>query len=282
MKSERRKFLRVFFRRKITYAAAFMLIVFIACAMFSPLLATHNPDKQDLRNTLASPSAQHWLGTDQYGRDIYSRLVYGARMAFVIGVLSVLVASVVGTLIGLASGYFGGAIDAVLMRFVEAQMSIPMVMLALALVAVFGNSVALLSILLGVSSMPGYARMMRAQVLSVRELDYVAASKIIGNSNIRTMIKHIFPNCLSPLIIIMSGSIGSAVLAESALSYLGVGINPPLSSWGKMVSDGYSYLSRAPVFALSPGIIIILLVLSFNIIGDALRDALDPRLRGEL
>ena len=259
-----------------------MLLIFLACALLSPWIATHNPDKQDLRNTLKLPSAEHILGTDQYGRDVYSRLVYGARMAFLIGVLSVIVASIVGTLIGLAAGYFGGAVDAVLMRFVEAQMSIPMIMMALALVAVFGNSILLLAILLGISSMPGYARMMRAQVLSVRELDYVAASKIIGNSNFKTMIKHVFPNCLSPLIVVMSSSIGSAVLAESALSYLGVGINPPISSWGKMVSDGYRYLSKAPIFALSPGIVIILLVLSFNILGDALRDALDPRLRGDL
>ena len=159
-------------------------------------------------------------------------------------------------------------------------MSIPGIMLALALVATFGNSTGMLIFILGFSAIPPYARMMRAQVLSVRELDYVASSRIIGNSDFKTMLRHVFPNCLSPIIVLMSQSIGGTILSEASLSYLGAGIMPPTASWGKMVSEGYQYLTTSPLFALLPGVAVILLVLSFNILGDGLRDALDPHMRG--
>ena len=168
------------------------------------------------------------------------------------------------------------------MRLMEAQMSIPPLILALALVAVFGRSIPMLIFVLGVSAIPNFARMMRGQVLSVREMDYVAASRIRGNSNTGTMVRHILPNCISPIIVIMTQSIGGSILAEASMSFLGAGIVPPTASWGAMVNDGYSYIYDAPLFALAPGVAIILLVLAFNIFGDGLRDALDPRLRGAL
>ena len=275
-----RKFLSVLFGRKIVLLSAIVVLFFLLCALASPLIAPYDPNEIDLTSMLEGPSAEHIFGTDQHGRDLFSRIVYGSRMAFLVGVLSVLVAAVVGCLVGLVAGYFGGAIDSVLMRIIEAEMSIPGIMLALALVATFGNSTGMLIFILGFSAIPPYARMMRAQVLSVRELDYVASSRIIGNSDFKTMLRHVFPNCLSPIIVLMSQSIGGTILSEASLSYLGAGIMPPTASWGKMVSEGYQYLTTSPLFALLPGVAVILLVLSFNILGDGLRDALDPHMRG--
>lgn len=275
-------FLTVLFGRKIVLVAAVVVGFFLLCAVASPLIAPYDPNAIDLTSMLEGPSAEHIFGTDQHGRDLFSRIVYGSRMAFLVGVLAVLVATVIGVFIGLVAGYFGGAVDSVLMRIIEAEMSIPGIMLALALVATFGNSTGMLIFILGISAIPPYARMMRAQVLSVRELDYVASSRIIGNSDLKTMLRHVFPNCLSPIIVLMSQSIGATILSEASLSYLGAGIMPPTASWGKMVSEGYQYLTTSPLFALLPGVAVILLVLSFNILGDGLRDALDPRMRGNL
>lgn len=275
-------FLTVLFGRKIVLVAAVVVGFFLLCAVASPLIAPYDPNAIDLTSMLEGPSAEHIFGTDQHGRDLFSRIVYGSRMAFLVGVLAVLVATVIGVFIGLVAGYFGGAVDSVLMRIIEAEMSIPGIMLALALVATFGNSTGMFIFILGFSAIPPYARMMRAQVLSVRELDYVASSRIIGNSDLKTMLRHVFPNCLSPIIVLMSQSIGATILSEASLSYLGAGIMPPTASWGKMVSEGYQYLTTSPLFALLPGVAVILLVLSFNILGDGLRDALDPRMRGNL
>lgn len=279
MSDNTRRFFRTLFGRKLVLASAIVIVFFLLCAVASPLLATHDPNSQNLSEFLQGISSKHWLGTDQYGRDLYSRIVYGARVAFLIGILSVIISGVVGTVIGLISGYFGGWVDDVFMRIIEAVMAIPALILALALVAILGKSMTMLIVVLGISNIPPFARMMRGQVLIVRDLDYVSASRIRGNKSIVTMFKHILPNCLSPMIVIMTQSIGSTILAEAALSFLGAGIQPPTASWGSMVNDGYRYLTSNPLFALAPGIAIILLVLAFNIFGDGLRDALDPRLR---
>ena len=282
MLQKARKFCTVLFSRKIVLVSALVILFFAICAIASPLMAPCDPYEQDLSRRLEGVSREHWLGTDQLGRDLYSRIVYGSRVAFMVGILAVIAAAVMGCAIGLVSGYFGGWVDQVLMRLMEAQMSIPPLILALALVAVFGRSIPMLIFVLGVSAIPNFARMMRGQVLSVREMDYVAASRIRGNSNTATMVRHILPNCISPIIVIMTQSIGGSILAEASMSFLGAGIVPPTASWGAMVNDGYSYIYDAPLFALAPGVAIILLVLAFNIFGDGLRDALDPRLRGAL
>ena len=279
MLQKARKFCTVLFSRKIVLVSALVILFFAICAIASPLMAPCDPYEQDLSRRLEGVSSEHWLGTDQLGRDLYSRIVYGSRVAFMVGILAVIAAAVMGCAIGLVSGYFGGWVDQVLMRLMEAQMSIPPLILALALVAVFGRSIPMLIFVLGVSAIPNFARMMRGQVLSVREMDYVAASRIRGNSNTATMVRHILPNCISPIIVIMTQSIGGSILAEASMSFLGAGIVPPTASWGAMVNDGYSYIYDAPLFALAPGVAIILLVLAFNIFGDGLRDALDPRLR---
>ena len=278
--SETKRFFKALFKRKIVAVALFVILFFLFCAIAAPLVATHDPYYQDLYATFSNPSAEHWLGTDHLGRDVYSRIVYGARVAFLVGIFAVIISAVLGTLLGLTAGYFGGWVDSVIMRIVEAMMAIPPIVLALALVAIFGRSLPMLTVVLGISSVPAFARMMRGQVLTVRDLDYVAASRIRGNSDLVTMVKHVLPNCLSPMIIVMTQSIGGTILAESGLSFLGAGVLPPTASWGAMVNDGYTWLERCPVFALSPGVAVILLVLAFNIFGDGLRDALDPRLRG--
>ena len=282
MLQKARKFCTVLFSRKIVLVSALVILFFAICAIASSLMAPCDPYEQVLSRRLEGVSSEHWLGTDQLGRDLYSRIVYGSRVAFMVGILAVIAAAVMGCAIGLISGYFGGLVDQVLMRLMEAQMSIPPLILALALVAVFGRSIPMLIFVLGVSAIPNFARMMRGQVLSVREMDYVAASRIRGNSNTGTMVRHILPNCISPIIVIMTQSIGGSILAEASMSFLGAGIVPPTASWGAMVNDGYSYIYDAPLFALAPGVAIILLVLAFNIFGDGLRDALDPRLRGAL
>ena len=282
MLQKARKFCTVLFSRKIVLVSALVILFFAIFALASSLMAPCDPYEQDLSRRLEGVSSEHWLGTDQLGRDLYSRIVYGSRVAFMVGILAVIAAAVMGCAIGLISGYFGGLVDQVLMRLMEAQMSIPPLILALALVAVFGRSIPMLIFVLGVSAIPNFARMMRGQVLSVREMDYVAASRIRGNSNTGTMVRHILPNCISPIIVIMTQSIGGSILAEASMSFLGAGIVPPTASWGAMVNDGYSYIYDAPLFALAPGVAIILLVLAFNIFGDGLRDALDPRLRGAL
>lgn len=279
MNANTKRFFRTLFGRKIVIVSAVVIAFFMLCAIASPLIATHDPNAQNLSESLQGMSKEHWLGTDQFGRDLYSRIVYGARIAFLVGIISVFIAAVIGSIIGMVAGFFGGWVDQVLMRIIEAIMAIPALILALALVAMLGRSLMMLTIVLGVSSIPGFARMMRGQVLTVRDLDYVAASKIRGNSNFVTMIKHILPNCMSPMIVIMTQSIGGTILAEAGLSFLGAGIVPPTASWGAMVNDGYTYLSSNPLFALTPGVAIILLVLAFNLFGDGLRDAMDPRLR---
>ena len=278
--SDTKRFFKALFKRKIVAVALVVIVFFLLCAIASPLIATHDPYEQDLFGILKGPSAEHWLGTDNLGRDVYSRIIYGSRIAFIVGIFAVIISGVLGTALGLAAGYFGGWVDSVISRLVEAMMAIPPIVLALALVAIFGRSLPMLTVVMGVSSVPAFARMMRGQVLTVRDLDYVAASRIRGNSNFVTMVKHILPNCMSPMIIVMTQSIGGTILAEAGLSFLGAGVLPPAASWGAMVSDGYTYLSRCPSFALAPGVAVILLVLAFNIFGDGIRDALDPRLRG--
>ena len=201
--SDTKRFFKALFKRKIVAVALVVIIFFLLCAVASPLIATHDPHEQDLFNILKGPSAEHWLGTDNLGRDVYSRIIYGSRIAFTVGIFAVIISGVLGTALGLAAGYFGGWVDSVISRLVEAMMAIPPIVLALALVAIFGRSLPMLTVVMGVSSVPAFARMMRGQVLTVRDLDYVAASRIRGNSNFVTMVKHILPNCLSPMIIVM-------------------------------------------------------------------------------
>lgn len=277
-----KKFLRALFSRKIVVVSGVVVVLFILTAVFAPWLAPYDPDYADFAAFLQGPSRNHILGTDSYGRDVLSRIIYGTQVSLIIGVLAVMIACAIGTFLGMIAGYFGGLIDDVINRLMEAVRAIPQVVLAMALTAVFGSGIRNLAVILGISSMAGYVRMMRGQVLSIKESDYVMASKLQGSSNFQVMFRHILPNSISPIIVMMTQQVGSTILSEAGLSFLGLGISAPTASWGSMVSDGRLYLLQNPVFALTPGICVAVLVICLNMFGDGVRDALDPRLRGEL
>ena len=246
------------------------------------MISPYDPNAISIRERSQGPSAAHLLGTDEYGRDVLSRIIYGGRVSLVVGVLAVIIACVIGTLMGMVAGYFGGWVDDVISRVAEAIRVIPQVVLAIALCAVFGGGIMNLSIILGISNLTVYIRMMRSQVMSIKERDYIMAGKLQGNSSLRLMMKHILPNSISPIIVTMTQQIGGTILAEAGLSFLGLGISVPTASWGSLVSGGRAYLLTNPVYSLAPGIAIALLVICLNTLGDGVRDALDPRLRGEV
>ena len=282
MNTKLRKFFGAMFSRKIVIFAFVVVVVFIFTALFAPLIAPYDPNFADFAAYLAKPSGAHLLGTDSYGRDVMSRIIFGARVSLIIGVLAVIIACAIGTFLGMVAGYFGGIVDDVINRMTEAIRAIPQVVLAMALTAVFGSGIKNLAIILGVSSMAGYVRMMRGQVLSIKQSDYIMAGKLQGNSNFQLMFKHILPNSISPIIVMMTQQVGQTILAEAGLSFLGLGISAPTASWGSMVSEGRLFLLQNPVFALTPGVCVAVLVICLNMFGDGVRDALDPRLRGEV
>jgi peptide/nickel transport system permease protein len=275
-----KKFIKSLFKRKIVLVSAIGLLLIIFSAVFAPLISPYDPNAQVLSEALQGPSASHIFGTDNYGRDILSRIFYGGRVSLIVGVAAVLGACVIGTFFGMVSGFFGGWIDDVINRISEAIRAIPQIVLAMSLCAIFGGGVVNLAIILGISNIAVYIRMMRGQVLSVKEQDYIMAAKLQGNKSFRMMMKHILPNCVSPIIVQMTLQIGQTILAEAGLSFLGLGISAPTASWGSIVSDGRQYLLQNPWFSIAPGICIALLVIFLNTIGDGVRDVLDPRMRG--
>jgi ABC-type dipeptide/oligopeptide/nickel transport system permease subunit len=272
----------VFFSRKLVLFGIIIILGLIIVAIFAPLLAPYDPYKQNLSDKLLQPSWQHLLGTDPLGRDTLSRIIYGSRTSLMVGIIAVGIASLVGTTLGLIAGYRGGITYAIIMRFMDAILSLPMILLAIFISTVLGGGLRNLMIALGIGLVPGYARLMCGQVLSSKENDYVTASRSIGASDIRLMLTHIVPNSIMPIIVVMAMMMGTAILSEAGLSFLGLGIEPPGAAWGAMVSDGYRYLLTNPILSFAPGIAVMLVVFSFNMVGDGLRDALDPRLRGLL
>lgn len=270
---------RLLISRRIVLVALIVVVVFILAAVFAPFITRYDPVKNDMSASLQGPSAEHWLGTDLQGRDVFTRLVYGTRASLIVGVCTVVISGILGSILGLVSGYFGGFVDDVISRFCEVFMSIPQVILALAIGSILGGGLLNLTIILGITNIPGYFRLMRAQVLSVKETDYVLSAKVSGATNMRLMMKHILPNTVSILIVLMTQTVGVTILAEAGLSFLGLGVNPPTPSWGSMINESRSFLLQQPVFALAPGVAIVLLVLSLNIVGDGVRDLIDPRMR---
>lgn len=278
----RRQFIKTLFSRKIAIAAFVILILMILSAFLANFIAPYDPDEISIRERTQGPSAAHWLGTDEFGRDVLSRIIYGSRVSLIVGVLAVMIACVIGTSMGMVAGFFGGVVDDVISRVAEAIRVIPQVVLAIALCSVFGGGIVNVAIILGISNMTVYIRMMRSQVLSIKERDYIMAGKLQGNSSLRLMLRHILPNSISPIIVTMTQQIGGTILAEAGLSFLGLGISVPTASWGSLVSGGRDFLLTNPVYSLAPGICIALLVICLNTLGDGVRDALDPRLRGEV
>jgi peptide/nickel transport system permease protein len=257
-----------------------MVAVFVSCAVFAPWLSPHDPAQLNLNGRLLPPGHQHWFGTDELGRDILSRTIYGARISMIVAVSVVTLSLSLGLIAGLASGFYGGWTDTVLNVYVNnAFLALPGILLAIAFVAFLGPGLLNLVLALSISGWVGYARLVRAQVMAVKEREFVEAARALGASNIRILCRHILPNIVQPVLV--QGAIGmaGAVLAEATLSFLGLGIPPPAPSWGSMLNDARSHLFDAPHLTVFPAIAVMLAVLSFNFIGDALRDLLDPRLR---
>lgn len=279
---EMRRFGRVFLGRRVVVFGAVIILALIFAAIFAPLISPYDPYQQNLREALRQPSGSHFLGTDPLGRDVLSRIIYGTRASLAVGLVSVGIAGCFGMSLGLLAGYLGGIVDTLIMRFIDALMAIPPLMLALAIGAALGGGLSNVMISLGISLIPTYSRLMRGQVLTVKQADYVMAAEVVGGSNLRIMMLHVFPNCLSPLIVLVTLNLGFAILSEAALSFLGLGISPPGAAWGAMVNDGYRYLLTNPILSFAPGLCVMLVVLAFNLVGDGLRDALDPRLRGTI
>jgi ABC-type dipeptide/oligopeptide/nickel transport system permease subunit len=251
----------------------------VLLALVAPVVAPYDPLKQDLSNILLPPSGAHLLGTDNLGRDIVARVVYGSRVSLIAGLASVTVAVVVGSLLGLAAGFAGGTVDSVVMRVVDAVLAFPGLVLALALGAVMGAGLLGVVIALGVVYTPTFARLMRGQVLSIREREFVAAARVIGAPGWWIVARHVLPNVATPIVVQASLSIAFAILAEASLSFLGLGVPPPEPSWGGMINQGRGYLQQAPWIVFGPGAALFVTVLGLNFVGDAIRDALDPRIR---
>lgn len=276
------RFRRVLFSRWLVVFGLIIILLFVLTAIFGPLFAPYSPFEQFLDHRLAPPSSEYLLGTDYLGRDIMSRLIYGARSSLMVGVVALGIAAVIGVSAGLAAGYFGGITNAIIMRIVDALMAFPMILLALIIAALLGGGLKNVMIALGVALIPVYARLTCGLALAVKENDYIVAERSIGSGSLRTMFNHVFPNCLPPLIVMFTMQIGITILSEAGLSYLGIGITPPNPAWGAMVNDGYKYLLTNPMISFAPGVAIMLVVFAFNMVGDGLRDAIDPRLRGTL
>jgi peptide/nickel transport system permease protein len=280
--SEWRRFIRVFFQRKLVIFGLVVLLIVIICAIFAPLIAPYDPYIGNLSDSLAQPSWKYLLGTDIQGRDTLSRLIYGSQTALIVGFITTVTSAIAGTFLGLVAGYFGGVINMVIMRAMDALMGFPMLLLALLISAVLGSGIQNVIIALAVATLPGYARVMQGLTLSIRENDYIMAERAMGSDNTRIMMNHILPNTLAPMIVLVTLQLGTIILAEAGLSFLGIGITPPGAAWGSMVYDGYRFLLSNPVLSFAPGLAIMLVVFAFNMVGDGLRDALDPRLRGIL
>jgi peptide/nickel transport system permease protein len=280
--SEARRIIRVMLSRWIVVFGTVIILALILTAVFAPLIAPYNPNKLNLLAVLQQPSSQHLLGTDEVGRDVLSRIIYGTRISLMVGILAIGIASIIGMSIGIIAGYFGRWTNTAIMRITDAMMSLPPMVLALAIASALGGGLKNVIISLGIAMVPGYCRLMCGQVLSIKQDDYITGARSIGAGDVRIMLRHILPNAFPPLLVLMTLTIGSAILAEAGLSFLGIGVEPETATWGSMVSDGYKYLFNNPLLSFAPGIAITLVVLSFNMVGDGLRDALDPRLRGTL
>ncbi len=271
--------------RRWPIVPVFIMLLLLASAIFAPLVAPHSPTSADIRarNTppawISGGSTQHLLGADQQGRDVLSRVIYGARISMTVAAIAISTSLLIGTSLGLLSGYFGGLIDDIIMRLVDINLAMPLILVALVLVIVFGQSFLLLIVILGLFAWSGYARQVRAETLQLRDKEYVLAARISGASAGRILWKHLLPGVIPTITVLASLQVGSLILTEAILSFLGAGVPPPTPSWGSMVADGRNYLATAWWIAIFPGVAIFLTVLAFNFMGDWLRDFMDPKLK---
>jgi peptide/nickel transport system permease protein len=264
---------------KLAVFSLCILVVILLSAILAPWIAPHHPNQQSLAERRKPPSLKHWFGTDEFGRDVLSRLLYGSRNTLFIGILSVAIGLSIGTLIGLTAGYYGGLADTLLMRFIDLMLAFPYFLLAILIVATLGPGMTNSTIAIGLATVPDYSRVVRAAVLSIREKLFIQAEVAMGSSDLRILFHHVLPNVFAPIIVLGTLRIASAVLGGAGLGFLGLGAQPPDAEWGVMLSGGRSYLRDAPHISLFPGVALSLLVIAFNLLGDALRDVLDPRLK---
>ena len=275
---KRNSVVKALFKHKLSCIGLVIISILTLIAVFAPLLAPYDPNEQDLYNVLEGPSWEHLLGTDDVGRDLLSRIIYGSRVSLPVGILSTLFSAIIGILLGLIAGYRGGTIDMIIMRVTDTFMCIPSFVLLLVMAAAIGPGLINIIIVVSALSWTGFARITRGQVLQLREMTYIEAATACGASNIRIMFRHLLPNAAAPLIVTASLSIGAGIMLESGAAFFGLSIQPPTASWGKALRIGYSYLEIAPLFSIAPGMMITLSVLAFNLLGDGLRDVLDPQL----
>lgn len=256
-----------------------IIIIVILLAIFAPLVSPYRPSKIGLRSKLEAPSATHWLGTDKLGRDIFSRIIYGSRISILVGLVAVGISGTIGIFLGAIAGYFGGWVDVLIMRLVDILLAFPSILLAISLVAVLGASLFNVILAIALVSWVSYARIVRGEFLRLKEQEFVEGAKAIGASDLKIIFKHILPNSMAPVIVMATLGLAGAIISESSLSFLGLGVQPPTPSWGGMLSEGRTVIRQAWWVPTFPGIAILLTVLAFNLFGDGLRDALDPKLK---
>ncbi len=278
----RTSFLRALLRHRLAATGLVIIMLMSLMALLAPLLAPYSPYRQDLYAVLSPPSGKHWLGTDNLGRDLLSRVIYGARVSLLVGIVSTVLSSVIGITAGLVAGFKGGLIDSIIMRVTDAFLCFPPLIFILVLAAALGPGIRNVIISFAVFGWTGFARIMRGTVLAVRELPFIEASRSAGVPPFRLMWRHVLPNAMTPIIVTASITVGAAILVEAGVSFIGVGTQPPTPSWGGELRIGFTYLQSVPLFSLAPGLMISLAVLAFNFVGDGLRDAWDPRLKGKL
>jgi peptide/nickel transport system permease protein len=264
---------------RLVMLSAVVLVLLIAIAAFAPWVSPYDPTAQALSDNLQGPGAKHLLGTDELGRDILSRIIYGTRISLSVGLISQIIACCIGVFLGAVAGYYGGFTDTLISRTIEIFAAFPDLLFAIAIMFVLGPGVINVFIALGLLSWTHYARLVRGQVMQLREMEYTQACIVCGGSNTRIIIRHLLPNCMSTIIVLVTLGIPGAILTEASLSYIGLGVQPPTASWGQMISTAQQYISFYPYYSVAPGLAIIVTVLAFNIFGDGLRDAIDPRLR---
>lgn len=271
--------IQLFTRNFALSAGAFITLLIIVTAIAAPLIAPYDPSAQDTARRLEGPSGEHWLGLDDLGRDVFSRILYGSRVSLRVGFSVVIICSTIGVALGAIAGYFGGKVDTLIMRVCDILLAFPGILLAIALVAVLGPSLNNVILALSTIGWVGYARLTRGQVLKVREMEYVTAAKALGARAHRVIFRHVLPNVLNPVIVMSTLGLAGAILSEAALSFLGLGVQPPTPSWGAMLTSGRRYLGMANHLAIYPGLAIMLAVMGLNFLGDGLIDALDPKYR---
>lgn len=271
--------LKALSRNRMAVLGLIILIILLFTGILAPVIAPYDFAKQNLADAFKHPSASHIFGTDEFGRDIFSRVVYGARMSLLVGFVSVGIAVIIGGVLGAIAGYYGRRVDNLIMRFMDVLLAVPQTLLAIAIVAALGTGLMNLMIAVGISSVPTYARIVRASVLTIREEEYIEAARASGTSNTKIIVKHILPNCVAPVIVQVTLGIAGAILTAAGMSFIGLGIQPPNPEWGNMLSSGRDYIRGYAYMTMFPGLAIVITVLSLNLLGDGLRDALDPKLR---